>query len=198
MEKTIKIDVDGCIRDTFSEMCKIYTKVTGKDMDVDDIRYYETDESFPLLKQMIDEGKLGNISSTNDFFFKNLSNARRCFLKAKPFPGVKDAIDSIREKGFRVAICTHQPHRHGREFTLKFLDINDIHYDELHFSREKWRIVADYIIDDSPEFLNEPKEKATKICVDYQFNRHLTFAYRRVGSVKKALELIESGEIDKK
>jgi 5'(3')-deoxyribonucleotidase len=147
---------------------------------------------------MIDEGKLGKISSTNDFFFKNISNARRCFLKAKPFPGVKEAIDSIREKGFRVAICTHQPHRHGRDFTLKFLDINDIHYDELHFSHEKWRIAADYIIDDSPEFLNELKETATKFCIDYPFNRHLTFASgRRVESVKKALEFIELEEIEK-
>lgn len=190
-KKTIKIDVDGCIRDTFTAMCKVYERETGLKKTIEDIESYDTEVSFPAIKEIIENNDV-DYKTSNEFFFEK--HALDCFLRAKPIKNVKRAIDKFRAAGFRVAICTHQPHLKGRSYTLDFLTENDIHYDELHFTNEKWRIKADYIIDDSPEFLMDRRERAYRICIDYPFNRHLrhfSFAHKnRFKTVNDALEFI--------
>ena len=187
-QKTIKIDVDGCIRDIFAVMCDVYEKETGIQKTSEDIFSYDLNESFPVIKELI-ANRMLDAKNTNDFFFNQ--HSEDCFLNANAISDVKKSIDKIREIGYRVAICTHQPLYNGRLYTLFFLYKNDIHYDELHFTREKWRIQADYIIDDSPEFLTDRREKARKICIDYPFNRSLSqFSFEKSNRFKNVSDAL--------
>ena len=187
-QKTIKIDVDGCIRNTFAAMCDVYEKETGLQKTLEDIFSYDVDESFPAIKELI-ANRMLDAKNTSDFFFNQ--HSEDCFLNANAISDVNKSIDKIREMGCRVAICTHQPLYNGRLYTLSFLSKNDIHYDELHFTREKWRIQADYIIDDSPEFLTDRREKARKICIDYPFNRNLSqFSFEKSNRFKNVSDAL--------
>jgi 5'(3')-deoxyribonucleotidase len=169
-------------------MCDVYEKETGLQKTSEDIFSYDVDESFPAIKELIANGTL-DAKNTSDFFFNQ--HSEDCFLNANAISAVKKSIDKIREMGYRVAICTHQPLYNGRLHTLTFLSKNDIHYDELHFTREKWRIQADYIIDDSPEFLTDLREKARKICIDYPFNRSLSqFSFEKSNRFKNVSDAL--------
>ena len=44
-QKTIKIDVDGCIRDIFAVICDVYEKETGIQKTLEDIFSYDVDDS---------------------------------------------------------------------------------------------------------------------------------------------------------
>ena len=190
-QKSIKIDVDGVSRDIGGGICDVYEKETGIQKTSEDIFSYDLNESFPVIKELI-ANRMLDAKNTNDFFFNQ--HSEDCFLNANAISDVKKSIDKIREIGYRVAICTHQPLYNGRLYTLFFLSKNDIHYDELHFTREKWRIQEDYIIDDSHEFLTDRREKARKICIDYPFNRNLSqFSFEKSNRFKNV-----SDEIKKK
>ena len=187
-QKTIKIHVDGCIRATFAAMCDVYEKETGIQKTSEDIFSYNLDESFPAIKELIANGML-DAKNTSDFFFNQ--HSEDCFLNANAISDVNKSIDKIREMGCRVAICTHQPLYNGRLYTLSFLSNNEIHYDELHFTREKSRIQAEYIIDDSPEFLTDRREKARKICIDYPFNISLSqFSFEKSNRFKNVSDAL--------
>lgn len=158
----IKIDIDGVLRNTFRVMCELYNREFGTNMQISDIKDYDVNVSFPELKKR-------GIDAVDYFFNKNAE----IVYSAEPCPGAVDAINRLRAAGHKVHICSHQPLAIGREVTLKFLTDNDIHYDGLHFTKDKWVVVADIIIDDCPGFLTHPNEISMPICISYPFNEHL-------------------------
>ena len=158
----IKIDIDGVLRNTYRLMCELYNRDFGTNMQISDIHDYDVHISFPELKKH-------GIDAVDYFFNKNVEY----IYSAEPCAGAVEAIDRLRAAGHKVHICSHQPLAAGRDATMKFLNDNDIHYDGLHFTREKWLIVGDIIIDDCVEFLTHPNEMSTPICILYPFNEYL-------------------------
>lgn len=180
----IKLDVDGVIRNTFWMMCDLYNKHFGTSMTVDDIHSYEVNDSFPLIRE-----KLG-MDAAKWFFDEHGVD---CFFVAPAFKGVSEVVKELRKQGNKIVICTHQPLYSGRKYTLKFLAINDIEYDELHFTQEKWAVLGDVIIDDAPDFLMNAREKCRKICIDYPFNRHITeFSFDKGNRYKTTTEALKT------
>ena len=147
----IKIDIDGVIRDTFTEMCAVYNELFDTNLTVDDIVSYDTAVSFPLIKNKL------NIDDSNWWFFDE--HGGRVF-SAKPILGAIKALRSLMDAGHEVAICSHQPRKIGRLTTIKFLDENNIPYTSLHFTKDKWQVRGDFLIDDNPEFLYHSNETA--------------------------------------
>lgn len=158
----IKIDIDGVLRNTFKTMCELYNNEFGTNMQVSDIRDYDVKVSFPELKK-------NGIDAVDYFFNKNAE----IVYSAEPCPGAVDAVNRLRAAGHKVHICSHQPLAIGRQVTLKFLSDNDIHYDGLHFTRDKWLVSSDIIIDDCVEFLTHPNEKSLPVCISYPFNENI-------------------------
>ena len=178
----IKIDIDGVIRDTFAAMCNTYNNMFGTKLSSDDICSYDTNISFPLIKE-----KLG-IDGNEFFFDQHIEESFIC----QPLDGAVDAINRLRAAGHHVAICSHQPKKRGRDLTLKFLEMNDIHYDSLHFTREKWLVKSHIIIDDCPDFLEDVRDTSIRFCVSYPFNHRLeppAIQYR-VNTLKEAADII--------
>lgn len=178
----IKIDIDGVIRDTFAAMCNTYNAQFGTQLTPEDIHSYDTNISFPLIKGLT--GTDGNVY----FFEEHIEESFLC----QPLPGAVEAINRLRAAGHHVAICSHQPKKRGRDLTLKFLEQHDIHYDSLHFTREKWLVKSHIIIDDCPDFLEDVRDTSIRFCVSYPFNRHLTppAIQYRVNSLAEAVDII--------
>lgn len=158
----VKIDVDGVIRDIFTPMLKMYNYIFNEHLSVDDITDYDVGKVFTKVKEHYG-------MSAAEWFFD--TNGRKIFLYGKPYQGVAEAIDLLREHGHKVVIVTWQPLLENKLNTLKFLDKYGIHYDDICFTKDKWIINGDYIIDDNPEFLTEEREKAEKIVIDYPYNK---------------------------
>ena len=180
---SVKVDVDGVIRDIFTPMCDLYNSSFGVSINPDDVKDYDVEVSFPLIKE-----KFGK--SAFEWFF--VDHADEIFLYSKPFPKVAEALRKLRGYGVHVMIVTWQ-HTYGNKVrTLKFLERNGIEYDDILFTKEKWRIGANYIIDDNPEFLLDDDEKSVKIMVDAPYNRQCKMKPKgiRVDSLSEAIDSI--------
>lgn len=159
----IKIDVDGVIRDLLGAMCMLYNKEFNEKINPCDIKDYDVTKSFPLIPEKTEYTQW-------DYFF--LQHGEDVFFKlASPFAGVTRAIEMMRENGHKVVIVTNQIGRANKVDTLNFLDFYDIPYDDICFTKDKWSIQGDYLIDDNPEFINDERDKSFKIIIDAPYNK---------------------------
>ena len=55
--------------------------------------------------------------------------------------------------------------------TIDFFNRNDLFYDDICFTKDKWMINGDYLIDDNPMFILDEKDKAKKIIIDRPYNQ---------------------------
>ena len=177
----IKIDVDGVIRDIFTVMCKIYNEEFKENITVSDIFDYNVDKVFTKVKDTL------GISAA-DYFFK--IHSKELFLLSKPYNNVKTAISDLKKAGHKVVIVTWQFTLTNKTNTLYFFSLNDIPYDDICFTKDKWFIKADWIIDDNPEFICNEKEIAKKILVNMPYNKDIDYDGIRVNNLKEAVNII--------
>ena len=109
---------------------------------------------------------------------------------SKPFDGVKEAIDRLRNEGNKVIIVTWQFNLNNKIYTLNFLEKYGIAYDDICFTRDKWMIQGDYLIDDNPEFILDERDKSKKIIVNTPYNKNIKKRCVRVNSLAEAAEYI--------
>ena len=183
----IKVDVDGVIRNMFDNMCKVYNNCFNEHMTVEDIFDYDVDIVFPRIRE-----EMG--ISAADYFFKLY--AYDLFLESKPYDGVKEALEKLRKEGHKVVIVTWQYTLDNKMNTLRFLDNNHIPYDDICFTRDKWMIQADWIIDDNPEFLLDERETAKKVMIRMPYNEKAYPFMPKANNLQEAVDLIlEKNEI---
>lgn len=177
----VKIDMDGVIRDILTPMCDIYNDLCKENVRPEDINVYNVNEFFV---KMWDEF----LFKPSDHFFNYMADD--VFLnKSKPYEGVRDAILRLKENGFKVIIVTWQESLKNKLLALEFLNRYDIPYDDICFTRDKYLIQGDILIDDNPEFLDDPRDKSLKLCVEYAYNSHIRSALK-VDSLEDAVDLL--------
>ena len=177
----VKIDMDGVIRDILTPMCDIYNDLCKENVQPKDINVYNVNEFFV---KMWDEF----LFKPSDHFFNYMADD--VFLnKSKPYEGVRDAILRLKENGFKVIIVTWQESLKNKLLALEFLNRYDIPYDDICFTRDKYLIQGDILIDDNPEFLDDPRDKSLKLCVEYAYNSHIRSALK-VDSLEDAVDLL--------
>ena len=177
----IKIDVDGVIRNMFDNMCEVYCNWFGDYLTVNDIFDYDVDKVFPKVRL-----NLG--ISAAEFFFR--MHTKEVFLLSKPYYGVKEAIERLMMHGHKVVIATWQYTFENKINTLHFFEVNDIPYDDICFTKDKWMIKADWIIDDTPEFIIDERETAHKIMINMPYNKDIKYDCFRENSLNDAVETI--------
>ena len=177
----IKIDVDGVIRNMFDSMCDVYNNEFNESLSVNDIFDYDVDVVFHRIKE-----ELG--INAAEFFFEQ--HAKELFLDSKPYNGVKEAIEKLMRNGHKVIIVTWQYTLENKLYTLMFLDKNNIPYDDICFTKDKWMIKSDWIIDDNPEFITDKREKSHKMLIKMPYNKGLRFEGLREKSLIKAVDSI--------
>lgn len=160
----IKVDMDGVVRNIFDKMCELYNSSFNKHLTVDDIFDYNVEIVFPKIREEIG-------MSAADYFFKLYG--WHLFLYGKPYDGVREALEKLQKEGHKIVIVTWQYTLENKIRTLKFLDNNHIPYDDICFTKDKWMIEGDWIIDDNPEFILDKREKANKILINMPYNKHI-------------------------
>lgn len=177
----IKIDMDGVVRNIFDEMCIIYNNVFGTHLCVDDIFDYDVDVVFTKIRENI------GISAA-DYFFKLY--AYRLFYETNPYDGVKEALEKLRDEGHKVVIVTWQYTLDNKLNTLRFLDRHNIPYDDICFTKDKWMIQGDWLIDDNPEFITDERDKSRKIMINMPYNENMGIKAERADNLMEAVDII--------
>lgn len=157
--KTIKLDIDGVLRNMADPMVKIYNETFGTNMTSDDIFTYDVQKAFP---------KLG--CDAFKFFFTD--HALETIINAPIYDGAKEAVDILRSHGYKVVIVSYQPNLSAKIETLNWLSRHNIEYDGISFTNKpsKSIIHCDIIIDDNVDYLTEV-ESEYKVCIDQAYNK---------------------------
>ena len=102
---------------------------------------------------------------------------------------IEEKLKFLKENGFKVIIVTWQESLKNKLLALEFLNRYDIPYDDICFTKDKYLIQGDILIDDNPEFLDDPRDKSLKFCVEYPYNSHIRSALK-VDSLEDAVDLL--------
>ena len=185
----IKIDVDGVIRNMFDSMCDVYNKEFNESLTVNDIFNYDVDIVFHRIKDEL------NISAA-EFFFE--IHAKELFLDSQPYEGAKDSIEKLMKNGHKVVIVTWQYTLENKLYTLMFLEKNKIPYDDICFTKDKWMIKSDWMVDDNPEFIMDKRDESKKILIRMPYNKGIKFEGIRAKNLVNAIDSILKTEETKK
>lgn len=183
---TIKLDVDGVIRDIVTPMCNVFKEVFGTEIKPEDVNEYDVDKFFGKYHKL--DPKTDHVSNYVDFFFKDWASTV-FYNFAETYNGVRDAVDKLHCcDSFRVLIVTKQYGILNKKRCLDFLFRENIYYDDICFVDDKTIINADIIIDDNPEFLNAEDDTVTRICIDRPYNRKNCNCDYRVKNLAEAVD----------
>ena len=155
---TFVVDLDGVLRDIFSQMIKLYNNEFGENMKPEDVKDYDVEVSFPKAHAAY--------GSSYHYFFEK--HADYVFLLCPPMKGAVEAIKRLKEYG-KVVIATIQPTTHNKILALKWLDKWGVSYDEIRFVDKKVGIDCDYFIEDYPK--NMEGAGGLKILIDATYNQ---------------------------
>ncbi|MBP5457216.1 MAG: hypothetical protein J6Y37_12020 [Paludibacteraceae bacterium] len=182
----VKIDVDGVLRDIITRMCIIYNDAFGETIFPWEVDEYDINKVFTEITYAT-----GGMSAV-DFFFRE--KAEDVFVNSDAFPDAAESLDRLRSAGHKVVIVTWQFTTDNKEYTLKFLDKCGLHYDDICFTRDKWMVYGDYLIDDNPEFVLDGRDKSVKILVSRPYNNGVK-GVKKVSTLSEAVDAILCEEI---
>ncbi len=163
---TIKLDIDGVLRDIITPMVELYnakfSNILTRPLTTDDVTSYNLNVSFPLVKEKLHINPF-------DFFFRD--HDLDILKMADACPGADDAVNELRSMGYKIIITSYQPTDSAKKLTIDWLRNHDIHYDYIVFtnSESKKDIVCDFIIDDRPKYLIDSDDKY-KVCIRQPYN----------------------------
>ena len=177
----IKIDVDGVIRNINKSMVDFYNRYFFDSIKVDNITEYDVEKVFPKIKKT-----LGITAS--DYFFK--FNSNKIFLLSETYSKVRESIDLLRNNGHKVIIVTWQPVFRNKINTLYFLESNGIQYDDICFTKDKWMVQGDWLIDDNPEFITDERDESKKMMIKMPYNKDCNFPCNRANNLQEAVDII--------
>lgn len=155
---TFVVDLDGVLRDIFSQMIKLYNNEFGENLKPEDVKDYDVEVSFPKAHAAY--------GSSYHYFFEK--HADYVFLLSSPMEGAVEAMKRLKEYG-KVVIATIQPTTRNKILALKWLDKWNVLYDEIRFVDTKVGIDCDYFIEDYPK--NMEGAGGLKILIDAPYNQ---------------------------
>jgi 5'-nucleotidase len=97
----------------------------------------------------------------------------------RPYKNIEEVVGNLYDK-YNVYIITspwtssprcYEEKQRWVSKHLPFFDLNKI-----IFTRDKWLVKCDYIVDDAPFYLE--REDCKTIAMDYIYNRHISVSYR--------------------
>lgn len=168
-----KIDCDGVLRNLLQNMCDIYNAQFGTNIKPCDCIQYEVDKVFTLCQK-----ELG--MSAKEFLFN--VHGEHLFRYSDVCFRAKEAMDMLHNAGHKIIVVTWQRSTQNKIDTLKWLEKNNIYYDDIAFTNKKDQIKGDYMVDDNVDFLNEITKPTIPICINAPYNKDVDF-YPRYDSL---------------
>jgi len=133
------IDVDEVLRGLLDGMIKLYREHFDPDFKREDVKNFDVDLSFPLIKK-----KTGK--SASDWFFRKFGH--ELFLNSDAIDNAASAVKELRQYG-KVVLVTYQKSPDNKRDTLTWLEQNGFEYDGICFTKDKTFVHCDYFIDDN-------------------------------------------------
>lgn len=149
----ICVDVDDVIRDFVPEVVREYNMQHGTHYNINQVIAWEVKETLP---------KMGDF---RDWIFKNYT----VLLNAPPIKGSIETLKELKKmNNINIYIATNQ-FKGLEALTVKWLNMHDVPYDGLFFSRNKFMLNGDVLIDD--KIGNLEKFNGRKILIDKPWNQ---------------------------
>jgi len=173
MKKTIKLDVDGVLRDVVTPLLEIYNDTYKDNVKHDDIIEWD------ISKFLKYDAKYNNMFA---------EYPEHIFRDGKLYNPNTSRILRELQTEYNIHITTHQ--FKGLEiYTVEWLYKHKIPYDYLSFAKDKTRIRGDFLIDDGEHNLNTSLSFEEAICFDQPWNQK--WNGRRIKTLD---ELIKRGQ----
>ena len=129
MYKAVIFDLDGTLTDTLESMAvagnKTLEYVGLKPREIDEYRYYVGDGAKVLVKRFLKaagDRECINFNKAYDAYMKQF--ALDCTYKVKVYDGIMDMINSLKEKGIKLAVLSNKPHDRAVEVVDRFFEKN--------------------------------------------------------------------------
>ena len=162
----IKIDCDGVLRNLLSDMCKIYNRRFSTHIKPCDCVSYDVEKLFPLCKS-----ELG--VSAKEYLFD--LNGEELFAHGTIFDNVQLAIKMLKDCGHAIVIVTAQNTVENKIDTLKWLNSNNIYYDDIAFTNNKENVFGDIMIDDNVDILKKCPPNTKPVCISAPYNQNCDY-----------------------
>jgi 5'(3')-deoxyribonucleotidase len=160
--KTIKVDIDGVLRNILPTMCDLYNNAFKTSLQPSDIVDYNVSDAFPFI-----EYDLG--MTAVDYFFN--INGKEVFRYSKPYDGAIEGINKLHNLGYKITIVSSQATVNNKIDTLLWLRDNDVYYDDICFTSDKDIVKGDYMIDDYPKNLFNITGNCQCVLIDAPYNK---------------------------
>lgn len=194
---TVKIDVDGVLRNISVRLIHIYnnfrvsTGSSNKEFTMEDFTSYNVNDMFPEFEKWVK-------MPADEYFFTQ--NSFQTLKLAPIYDGVKEAIDKLIANNINIAICTSQKTLDNKIHTLQWLDEHEIHYNDIYFTHDKYKVDCDFFIDDNPKFIMKEYDlhpERVNILIAHPYNKKLQNVINAVNSkqLKVANNFVEAVEI---
>lgn len=153
-----KYDLDNCLYDLSKTLVMAYNFMYD-----DKVTNYYSDYWFSQCKK------------ADQDYFQDMLNSQGFFLNLIPMREEINLVNKLYHQGHKIIFVTRpcETNPYCRIEKLQALEnhFSDIEFD-VAFTKDKYLIKADFIIDDDPQHLNHPEEKSIKICYgDYGWNK---------------------------
>ena len=115
-------------------------------------------------------------------------------------PPIKESVDDWKtlkrwaEDNAHELILVSAQREHCEEPTTEWLKEYGFDFDEIHYTKHKWAVDVDVLIDDSPEKLKEFKEKSvvggTSICMKQSWNKECQDSSMSIDRLSDIMSLV--------
>lgn len=124
MYKAVIFDLDGTLLDTISDISDsvnaVLRRLNHRGFSEDEYKYFVGRGIDELITTIIEVGEL------NPGLFQEIKAgyveeyAKRNSLKTKPYPGIKELLNQVRELGVAICILSNKPHFQTEEVVEKY------------------------------------------------------------------------------
>ena len=171
----IGIDIDGVIRDFVTKLTEVYFRENPGHKqirnDAYDLAYW-----FPIGKEI--------------YKFGYETHAEEIYTEASSYPGAKEFLKKL-NKDYKLIFVTHQPNKSLESLTIKWINKNELPYQDIIFIKDKSIFKGGYLLDDCTQNLQRISEvgNSKPICFNQTWNQD--WNGQRVNSYDKFLEIIK-------
>ena len=134
------IDIDEVLRSLIPGMVELYNHYYDGAMEVEDVKDFNVDLSFPAIKERTGE-------SASKWFFQE--HGHELFYNSPAIKGAVGALNRLKKLGNKIYIISYQKTLANKLDTLSWLQKYEIEYDGICFVKDKTLVHLDYLIDDN-------------------------------------------------